>query len=157
MLMLPMRDGRTNEQTTSEDRATQLLICEPLSLAIVLAALCFNFLFCHTSKIWQIYLYIRIFANTNIHSYHIRIIFLIWIYSDIRSYHFFDTNIFGYSFVSFLGYKYIRIFIRIENLYSSHPDSDRPSKTLNDHLRPSETIRDHWIQSNAKTTGDRTD
>ena len=34
MLMLPMRDGRTNEQTTSEDRATQLLICEPLSLAI---------------------------------------------------------------------------------------------------------------------------
>ena len=30
MLMLPMRDGQT---TTSEDRATQLLICEPLSLA----------------------------------------------------------------------------------------------------------------------------
>ena len=28
MLMLPMRDG------TSEDRATQLLICEPLSFAI---------------------------------------------------------------------------------------------------------------------------
>ena len=26
--------GRTNKQTTSEDRATQLLICEPLSLAI---------------------------------------------------------------------------------------------------------------------------
>ena len=25
--------GRTNKQTTSEDRATQLLICEPLSLA----------------------------------------------------------------------------------------------------------------------------
>ena len=27
--------GRTDEQTTSEDRATQLLICEPLSLAIL--------------------------------------------------------------------------------------------------------------------------
>ena len=26
--------GRTNKQTTSEDRATQLLICEKLSLAI---------------------------------------------------------------------------------------------------------------------------
>ena len=29
------------------------------------------------------------------------------------SYHLFDTNIFGYSFVSFFWYKYIRIFIRI--------------------------------------------
>ena len=45
--------------------------------------------------------YIRIFSDTNIRSYHIRIIFLIRIYSDIRSYCFFDTNIFGYSFVSF--------------------------------------------------------
>ena len=27
--------GRTDEQTTSKDRATQLLICEPLSLAIL--------------------------------------------------------------------------------------------------------------------------
>ena len=72
-----------------------------------------------------LYEYIRIF---------IRIIFFIWIYSDIRSYHFFDKNIFGYpfmpnflkwiysnirlyqyfdmnifgySFVSFFGYKYI--------------------------------------------------
>ena len=26
--------GRTNKQTTSKDRATQLLICEPLSFAI---------------------------------------------------------------------------------------------------------------------------
>ena len=26
--------GRTDKRTTSEDRATQLLICEPLSLAI---------------------------------------------------------------------------------------------------------------------------
>ena len=58
------------------------------------------------------YEYIRIF---------IRIAFLIRIYSDIRSYHLFDTNIFGYSFVSFFGYKYIRIFVRIENLYSPHP------------------------------------
>ena len=47
------------------------------------------------------YSYIRIFFDTNIRSYHIRIIFLIRIYSDIRSYCFFDTNIFGYSFVSF--------------------------------------------------------
>ena len=31
MLMSPMRDGR--DGTTSEDRATQLLICEPLSFA----------------------------------------------------------------------------------------------------------------------------
>ena len=46
--------------------------------------------------------YIRIFSDTNIRSYHIRIIFLMQIYSDIRSYCFFDTNIFGYSFVSFL-------------------------------------------------------
>ena len=30
MLMSPMRDGRT----TSEDSATQLLICEPLSFAM---------------------------------------------------------------------------------------------------------------------------
>ena len=51
----------------------------------------------------------------------VRIVFLIRIYSDIRSYHFFDTNIFGYSFVSFFGYKYIRIFVRIENLYSPYP------------------------------------
>ena len=62
-----------------------------------------------------LYKYIRIF---------VRIAFLIRIYSDIRSYHFFDTNIFGYSFVSFFGYKYIRIFVRIENLYSPHPDSN---------------------------------
>ena len=35
MLMLPMRDGRTNKRTTSEYRATQLLICEKLSLAMM--------------------------------------------------------------------------------------------------------------------------
>ena len=35
MLMSPMRDGRTDERTASEYRATQLLICEPLSLAIL--------------------------------------------------------------------------------------------------------------------------
>ena len=28
------RDKQTNKQTTSKDRATQLLICEPLSFAI---------------------------------------------------------------------------------------------------------------------------
>ena len=32
--MLPMRGVRTNKQTTSEDRATQLVICGMLSLAI---------------------------------------------------------------------------------------------------------------------------
>ena len=55
------------------------------------------------------YEYIRIF---------IRIAFLIRIYSDIRSYHLFDTNIFGYSFVSFLDinifeYSFVsKIYIR---------------------------------------------
>ena len=29
-----MRDERTDEQTTGKDRATQLLICEPLSFAM---------------------------------------------------------------------------------------------------------------------------
>ena len=64
----------------------------------------------------RIFEYIRIFSDTIIRSYHIRnirIIFLIQIYSDIRSYCFFDTNIFGYSFVSFLLYEYIQIFVRI--------------------------------------------
>ena len=68
------------------------------------------------------YSYIRIFSDTNIRSYHIRIICLIRIYSDIRSYHFFDTNIFGYSFVSFFWYEYIRIFVRIvfwKKIYSN--------------------------------------
>ena len=63
------------------------------------------------SFVW--YEYIRIFVH---------IILLIRIYSDIRLYHFFDTNIFGYSFVSFFGNKYIRIFVRIKNSYSPHPD-----------------------------------
>ena len=35
------------------------------------------------------------------------------IYSDIRSYHFLDTNIFGYSFVARFWFQYIRIFVRI--------------------------------------------
>ena len=61
----------------------------------------------------RIFEYIRIFSDTNIRSYHIRIIFLMQIYSDIRSYCFFDTNIFGYSFVSFFWYEYIRIFVHI--------------------------------------------
>ena len=37
----------------------------------------------------QIFEYIRIFSGTNIHSYHIRIISLMRIYSDIRLYHIF--------------------------------------------------------------------
>ena len=53
------------------------------------------------------------------YSYH----FFIRIYSDIRSYYFFDTNVFGYSFVSLFGYRYIRIFVCVKNLCSSHPDS----------------------------------
>ena len=55
----------------------------------------------------RIFEYIRIFSATNIRSYHIRILFLIRIYSDIRSYCFFQ-------------YEYIRIFVRIKILYSSH-------------------------------------
>ena len=56
------------------------------------------------TNIW-IFVYIRIFSDMNIHSYHIRIIFLIQIYSDIHSYCFFDTNIFGNSFVSSFWYE----------------------------------------------------
>ena len=40
MLMSPMRDG--TGRTTSEDRATQLLICEPLSFAIWMLKCCFE-------------------------------------------------------------------------------------------------------------------
>ena len=58
------------------------------------------------TNIW-IFKYIRIFSATNICSYHIRILFLIRIYSDIRSYCFFQ-------------YKYIRIFVRIKISHSSH-------------------------------------
>ena len=125
--------------------------------SILLCQLCFNFLLYHTSKIQPLasnlkliskiwykcirtfeyfpiwificiilvffwYKYIRIF---------IRIAFFIRIYSEIHSYHLFDTNIFGYSFVSFFGNKYIRIFIRIKNLYSPHPDYyDSPNISL---------------------------
>ena len=63
----------------------------------------------------QIYSYIWIFSNTNIRSYYIRIIFLIRIYSDIHSYHFFDTNILG-------GYLLIRIFVRIIFLIQLYSD-----------------------------------
>ena len=120
--------------------------------SILLCQLCFNFLLYHTSKIQHLasnlkliskiwyecirtfeYFPIRIFVRTIFVSFFwyeyirifVRIAFLIRIYSDIRSYHFFDTNIFGYSFVSFFGYKYIRIFVRIENLYSPHPGIDK--------------------------------
>ena len=120
--------------------------------SILLCQLCFNFLLYHTSKIqhlasnlkliskiWYVcirtfeYFPIRIFVRIIFVSFFwyeyirifVRIAFLIRIYSDIRSYHFFDTNIFGYSFVSFFGYKYIRIFVRIENLYSPHPGAER--------------------------------
>ena len=76
----------------------------------------------------RIFEYIRIFSATNIRSYHIRILFLIRIYSYIRSYHFFDPNIFGYSFVSYFSYhrvlnirifEYIRIF-SATNIRSYH-------------------------------------
>ena len=61
----------------------------------------------------------RIFSDKNMHSYHIRIIYLIQIYLDILLYSFFistfifNTNIFEYSFVYFFicilifQYKYI--------------------------------------------------
>ena len=76
----------------------------------------------------RIFEYIRIFSATNIRSYHIRILFLIRIYSYICSYHFFDPNIFGYSFVSYFSYhsvlnirifEYIRIF-SATNIRSYH-------------------------------------
>ena len=74
----------------------------------------FNFLLYYTSKIQHltsnlkpniknllcIYSYIRIFSNTNIRLYHIRSIFFVQIYSDIRSYRFLEINIFEYSFIS---------------------------------------------------------
>ena len=50
----------------------------------------------------------------NIRSYHIRIICLIRIYSDIRSYHFFDTNIFGYIYLYQPAYT---IFHRDTNIF----------------------------------------
>ena len=123
--------------------------------SILLCQLCFNFLLYHTSKIqplasnlkliskilyecirtfeyFPIWIFVRIiFVSFFWYEYiriFIRIAFLIRIYSDIRSYHLFDTNIFGYSFVSFFGYKYIRIFVRIENLYSPHPGPDASRK-----------------------------
>ena len=49
--------------------------------------------------------YIRIFEYSNIFDPNI--------YSDLRSYQNFDTNIFGYSFVSKNSYEYIRIFVRV--------------------------------------------
>ena len=48
----------------------------------------------------RIFEYIRIFSSMN-----------------IRSHHFFDANIFRYSFVLFFWYEYIRIFVRIIFLY----------------------------------------
>ena len=52
------------------------------------------------SRVWRIYLNIRIFSTRIFTRIFVRIKILIWIYSDIRSCHFLDTNIFGYSFVS---------------------------------------------------------
>ena len=63
-------------------------------------------------RVWRIFGYSNIFWYKYLfvsYSYH----FFIWIYSDIRSYCFFSTNILRYSFVSFFWYKYIRIFIHI--------------------------------------------
>ena len=57
----------------------------------------------------RIFEYIRVFSDTNIRSYHIRIIFLIRIYSYIRSY-------------AFFGYEYIRIFVRIIFLIRIYSD-----------------------------------
>ena len=112
--------------------------------SILLCQLCFNFLLYHTSKIqhlasnlkliskiWYVcirtfeYFPIRIFIRIIFVSFFwyeyirifVRIAFLIRIYSDICSYHFFDTNIFGYSFVSSFWYKYIRIFVCIVFCY----------------------------------------
>ena len=66
----------------------------------------------------QIFSDIRLYQNfnTNIVGYSFVSKMFIQIYSDIRSYHFLDTNIFGYSFVS----KSIRM---------SHSDLGRPRYT----------------------------
>ena len=50
--------------------------------------------------------YLYHFFDTNIFGYSFVCIFLIRIYSYIRSYHFFYTNIFGYSFVWSLIFEY---------------------------------------------------
>ena len=81
----------------------------------------------HSTRVWNhwnvhvewVYIRVwRIFGYSNIFWYKYLFVsysylFFIWIYSDIRSYCFFDTNILRYSFVSFFWYKYIRIFIHI--------------------------------------------
>ena len=63
-------------------------------------------------RVWRIYSNIRIFLIRIFIRTFVRIIFCIRIYSDIRSYQNFVTNIFGYSFVSKFWYEYIRIFVR---------------------------------------------
>ena len=59
-------------------------------------------------KIGRIFEYIRIFVQFSIRIFirtFVRVKFFIRIYSDIHSCKFFDTNIFGYSFVS----KFLRM------------------------------------------------
>jgi len=64
------------------------------------------------SREWQIYLNIRIFLIQIFIRIFVRIKILIRIYSDIRSCQHFDTNIFGYSFVS---NNFIRIYSDIRS------------------------------------------
>ena len=71
------------------------------------------------------YSYIQIFSVRNIRAYYIRIIFSIRIYSDIRSYHFFYTNIFGYIRIVFFytntfGYSFVSKF-HIRHIHTSSP------------------------------------
>ena len=87
-------------------------------------------------RVWQIFGYSNIFLyeysfvsysyhffDTNIFGYSLFVsFFLIQIYSDIRSYCFSDTNIFGYSFVLLFWYEYIRIFVRIIFLIRIYSD-----------------------------------
>ena len=82
----------------------------------------------------RIFEYIRILFGTNIHSYHICVIFLMRIYSDIHSYcFFFYMNIFGYSFESFFymnifGYSFISFLIRIYSREKSNVCANRSKR-----------------------------
>ena len=109
--------------------------------SILLCQLCFNFLLYHTSKIqplasnlkliskilyecirtfeyFPIWIFVRIiFVSFFWYEYiriFIRIIFLIRIYSDIRSYRFLYINIFEYSFVSKIYIRHTLLLVLTE-------------------------------------------
>ena len=73
----------------------------------------------HTNIFRRKNLYIQIFSDTIIRSYHIRIIFFIQIYLDLRWYYFYDTNIFGYLSVSFLDVNIFK-YSFVSQIYICH-------------------------------------